>query len=262
MKRREELERELQAENRKAQEEELRRNQRDFAANLLLMRKRSEEKRNRWLNEHQGWKAWGVENIKHLERAATAREIGREMANAALKEEQEAEIKQEPQAELPFFEALAQQARENSQEEQDPLDEPISKARDVIRGYGYFQGNYYGLTSGEAPFYGKPKSKSKSKKAILDRRKIKIALTAKGQGESYDEKVVDTWHRSDVKQLHREMERPSSRFFKFTMKKAWKLLPEGQCEPKPSREDEKVVMYVLEYLNFDGVKRRLRELLG
>ena len=157
-----------QAEEREKKEEEevLFRARNDFQANLQLMKRRSEEKRCRWLKKHDGWKAWGPENNKYLQRSAVAREFSRELANEALREEQEAGIAKERQnkkVELPFIEALAQQERERKQEERETLEEPLSKPRDYIRGYGYHRGNYYGLTSEEAPFYGKDKKLEKRK---------------------------------------------------------------------------------------------------
>ena len=91
---------------------------------------------------------------------------------------------------------------------------------------------------------------------------IKKELTAKLNGRDYDKEIMDAWNGSDLRLMQLDMEKPFHYQFKYTKREAWALLPDGQCEQKPSDEDIKIVHYLLSYLNLDGIKRRLNELIS
>ena len=96
----------------------------------------------------------------------------------------------------------------------------------------------------------------------LEINNVKRAIKAVCEGKEYDEEVLEAWNDSDLKQLRNDMEKPAHHLYKYTMRRAWEQLPEGEEEPQPNDEDTRVVYYLLEYINVDGIKRRLNELIS
>jgi len=140
-----------------------------------------------------------------------------------------------------------QEERRAAQRPRITLEKPIYKARTIVTGYGHFPGNHYGLTQEEASYH--------------DKARIATALTKKARGAECDQNVLDAWYNSDVRAMQRDMENPRHRLHEYTKKANWNIMEEGKCEPKPSSEDMQVVHYLFSFLNFEGIKRRLLELI-
>ncbi|CBY11032.1 unnamed protein product [Oikopleura dioica] len=128
------------------------------------------------------------------------------------------------------------------------LSVPIYTAMEHVTGYVPRSGNHYGLTLEEA--------------ARLERKSVLKMCIERAAGNEYDAAVEQAWKNSflydRIETISTYGHRLSGR---IRNKSSWKLTDATVAEQPSESEDRRVIQYLLEFLELDGIEKRFGELL-